>query len=118
MAIGRPSPVPCSADLMAFDPWPNEASNAPFKVYDGSTLLATVTVNQKANPAGTQIGTSVFQSLGNFTIASGTLKVVLSNNANGYVIADALRVAMPPNTTVDMNWTGGSLTGPSTTDTQ
>src|SRR5258708_40014771 len=25
-AIGRPSPVPCSADLIALVPWPNEAS--------------------------------------------------------------------------------------------
>src|SRR6202035_3788823 len=26
LAIGRPSPAPCSADLIEFEPWPNEAS--------------------------------------------------------------------------------------------
>ena len=33
--------------------------------------------------------------MGHFPVSSGTLKVVLSDNANGYVIADALRVAIP-----------------------
>src|SRR6202140_3713645 len=26
LAIGRPRPAPCSADLIEFEPWPNEAS--------------------------------------------------------------------------------------------
>ncbi len=26
LAIGRPRPAPCSADLSEFEPWPNEAS--------------------------------------------------------------------------------------------
>jgi hypothetical protein len=77
---------------MTWSAWFNEATNAPYQIYDGATLLATVLINQKVDPVGTTVGTSVFQSLGTFTITSGTLKVVLSNNANGYVIADALRV--------------------------
>jgi hypothetical protein len=42
--------------------------------------------------SGGSFGSQPVLGLGTFTITSGTLKVVLSNNANGYVIADALRV--------------------------
>ena len=69
------------------------ASNAPYQIYDGATLLGTVIINQQAAPTGTPVNGAVFQSLGVFPINSGTLKVVLSNNTNNsYVIADALRV--------------------------
>ena len=37
-------------------------------------------------------GAQPFQSLGQFTINSGTLRVVLSDNANGYVVANAMFV--------------------------
>jgi IPT/TIG domain len=70
----------------------NRATNAPYQVYDGSTLLTTIRINQQLAPSGTSVSGSIFQSLGKFTITRGTLRVVLSNNANGYVIADALRV--------------------------
>jgi RHS repeat-associated protein len=71
----------------------NRATNAAYQIYDGATLLATVTVNQQNSPSGgvTMYGVA-FQSLGHYTIDSGTLKVVLSDNANGYVIADAMLV--------------------------
>ncbi len=72
----------------------NHATNATYSVYDGDTLLATVTVNQQQGPVGTTVGGSVFQSLGQFEITSGTLRVTLSDNANGYVIADAMRVVV------------------------
>jgi YD repeat-containing protein len=72
----------------------NRATNATYKVHDGSTLLATVSENQQVAPAGTVTYDSIpFQSLGHFTIDSGALKVVLTDNANGYVIADAMYTA-------------------------
>src|SRR5262249_15977185 len=75
----------------------NRASNAPFSVYDGNTLLGTVTVNQQNAPSGgATINGFTFQSLGHFAINSGTLRVVTSDNANGYVIADALYVVPLP----------------------
>jgi hypothetical protein len=56
--------------------------------------VGTVAVNQEAAPTGGQtLNGKPFQSLGHFTINSGTLKVVLSDNANGYVIADAMLAA-------------------------
>jgi hypothetical protein len=70
------------------------ATNATYKIYDGSTLIATVLVNQQVAPAGgATVNGTPFQSLGTFSIRSGILKVVLSDNANGAVVADALRVA-------------------------
>ena len=37
---------------------------------------------------------------------------MLSDNANGTVVADAMLVQPVATPTVDLNWTGGSLTGP------
>ena len=71
----------------------NRATNATYQIYDGSTLVGTVSVNQRNAPTGTTVNGRKFQSLGQFQITSGTLKVVLSDNANGYVDADAIRVA-------------------------
>src|SRR5205823_2901171 len=73
------------------------ATNAPFSIFDGSALRSSVTVNQRQSPVGTTIGGSVFQTVARVTITSGTLKVILSNNANGYVMADAIRaIQLPP----------------------
>ena len=47
------------------------ASNAKFKVYDGVTLLGTVSVDQRNAPWGPASGGSFFQALGNFAVASG-----------------------------------------------
>jgi hypothetical protein len=74
----------------------NHATNATYQVYDGSTLLKNVTVNQQQAPSGSTANGTAFQSLGLFPVSSGTLKVVLSNNANGYVIADAARIVSVP----------------------
>src|SRR5262249_20464001 len=73
----------------------NHATNATYSVYDGNTLLGTVTVNQQQAPSGPTVNGSIFQSLGPFTLSSGTLTVTLSDNANGYVIADAFRAVEP-----------------------
>jgi hypothetical protein len=91
----------------------NHATNATYSVYDGGTLLNTVTVNQQQAPSGTTVNGSVFQSLGQYKISSGTLKVVLTDNANGYVIADAFRaaVATATGTIIDNGQSGFTETG-------
>ncbi len=80
-------------------PHANRSNSVSFKVYDGDTLLKTVTVNQKTAPTGTADGGSVFQSLGAFTSTAGNLRVVTSNSTadGGFVIADAVRFANLPN---------------------
>ncbi len=70
----------------------NRATNAPYTVFDGAAALGTVTVNQQVAPAGDQVGDVVWQKLGNYTIDSGTLRVRLTDAANGYVTADAVRL--------------------------
>ena len=76
---------------MTWTAYSNRATNATYQVFDGTTLLATVQVNQQVTPTGgLTVNGMPFQSLGHFTINSGTLTVVVSDNANGYVIADAM----------------------------
>ncbi len=69
----------------------NRASNASYQVWDGSTLRGTITVDQRQQPIGNIYGTTRFKLLGSFLCSSRTLKVTLSDNANGVVVADCVR---------------------------
>ncbi|HWE38834.1 MAG TPA: S8 family serine peptidase [Isosphaeraceae bacterium] len=89
----------------------NHATNAPYRIYDGTNLLQTVAVDQSQNPVGTSYGGVAFEGLTTVHVTSGTLKVVLSDAANNYVVADAVRVAPASSSAVD--WNGGGVTGPS-----
>ncbi len=73
-------------------PFSNWATNAPFTVLDGANALGTVLVNQQQAPTGDQSNGITWQSLGTFQTNSGTLAVRLDDNANGFVIADAIRI--------------------------
>ena len=66
--------------------------DAPFTVFDGSTLLETVDVNQELAPGDFMDAGASWKDLGTFTITADTLTVQLSNQANEYVIADAIRI--------------------------
>jgi hypothetical protein len=70
----------------------NRATNAPFSVLDGTRILGTVAVDQKQAPVGFLDEGVFWQPLGTFTITGKTIVVKLSNKANNYVIADAIRV--------------------------
>jgi subtilase family serine protease len=73
---------------------PNHATNAAYQIYDGTTLVKTVTVDQTQTPTGGgTFNNFSFQTLGSFTITSGTLKVVLLDNGNGDVVADAVAIS-------------------------
>ena len=61
------------------------ATDAPFTVYDDETLLTTVSVDQTA-------GGATWTSLGSWTVESGVLVVELTDNANGVVLADAVKL--------------------------
>src|SRR4029077_7278977 len=89
-------------------PYNNEATNAPYAIYDGSTLLQTVAVNQTQTAKGNSFGGVPFQTLATVNVTSGTLKVVLSNTGNGtYVVADAVRIAPLPVSNTDLSWSAG-----------
>lgn len=73
-------------------PFSNRATNAPYTITDGLNTLGTVLVNQQLMPVGDQSNGIVWQSLGMFNTATGSLHVRLNDNANGMVIADAIRL--------------------------
>lgn len=104
----------------------NRAVDAPFSVFDGSTGLGTVRLDQTLPPSSQVTPDAAWQDLGRtFVVNSGVLKVTLNNNASNpsvpswnptYVVADAvriLRVETSPNTTiVDNGGSNFSTTGP------
>ena len=74
------------------DPHPVWATNSPFTVLDGATVKGTTLINQEVAPNDeTEFGVS-WEILGTFSIDSNTLTVRLSDLANGFVNADAIRI--------------------------
>lgn len=73
----------------------NHASNAVYQIYDGNgNLLASGTVNQRVNSTGgSTVNGVTFQKVATVNLTtSGPLKVVLSNKANGSIVADAVLI--------------------------
>ena len=70
----------------------NRATNAPYTIYDGNIALGTVSVNQQSTPNDFIDQGVGWKDLGTFTITGNTLVVKLTNAANNYVIADAVRI--------------------------
>jgi hypothetical protein len=75
--------------------WPGastNAANAPVSFFDGSRLVRTVTVDQRSASSGLSADGSSWKQLTTLTISGSQLLVQLGNNANGTVIADAVRI--------------------------
>lgn len=76
--------------------WPphtNRATNSPFSVLQGGQLLGTVTVNQQLAPNDFSDAGASWEDLGGpYGITGSSLEVRLTNAANGYVHADAIRI--------------------------
>ena len=70
----------------------SQATNAPYTVYDGAVAKGTVTVDQTEDPSGAFFSGSRWESLGPFSISGDTLRVELSDDANGNIAADAVRI--------------------------
>lgn len=73
-------------------PTTNQATNSPFTIYDGAVARATVTVNQTLTPSGITFNGSPWESLGVYLSSAGLLRVQLTDNANGFIAADAVRI--------------------------
>ncbi|HEY1098916.1 MAG TPA: hypothetical protein VGF99_08300, partial [Myxococcota bacterium] len=71
----------------------NRATNAPYTINTGSAST-TVTVNQKLAPSGATFDGVNWKSLGTFDFTKSWGNVVLTNAANGYVSADAVRLVL------------------------
>jgi glucose/arabinose dehydrogenase len=77
--------------------WPNysdAATNATFNVYNGSTLVRTVLLDQTLPPVGVRVNGRNFQSLGAVDVTAGALRVelVVSDGTSSYALADAVRL--------------------------
>jgi hypothetical protein len=73
-------------------PFPNRATNAPFTVHHGDGTSTTVRINQQLAGEWDVRGTQ-WQSLGEFDLVAGiSASVELSDDANGVVAADAIRL--------------------------
>jgi hypothetical protein len=70
----------------------NNASNSPYTVYDGAEALATWRVDQRTKSSGFDADGTSWTYLGTVTINSGRMVVRLTNSANGFVVADAIRI--------------------------
>ncbi len=70
---------------------PANATNARYKIFDGATLLATVTLDQTKTPDTALVGGSLWKQLYVYTPATTGMHVIrvqLDNSGNGNVIAD------------------------------
>ncbi|MCA9076337.1 MAG: hypothetical protein KDA93_15005 [Planctomycetaceae bacterium] len=70
----------------------SRATDAPFTLFNGGTLVGTVDVNQQLAPNDFLDGGINREDLMTVNVTGDTLVVKLSNNANGYVMADAIRI--------------------------
>jgi hypothetical protein len=91
--------------------------NALYSIYDGSTLVQTVTVNQGLSPSGPIFGGVAFQTVATVPLTSGTIRVVLTNPGGWQdIVADAMRIA-PVGSTPTATFTGPSSTNAGSTTT-
>ncbi len=100
---------------------PNRATNAPFAVLDGTVPQGpAIQVNQELEPSADVIVDGVaFQHLGTFDITGSTLTVQLTDDANQYVIADAVRIERVADESLTLSIAAASLSesGQTTTAT-
>ena len=72
----------------------DRATNAHYDVSDGSNTLGGATFDQQVAASGFFDGTTWWQTVGAFQTTTGALSVNLSDNANGVVSADAVRLTL------------------------
>lgn len=74
-----------------WSPHPNRATDAPYTILGGATPI-TIDVNQQLSPNDFADGGSNWEELTTVNVQGTTLTVRLTDAANGYVIADAIRI--------------------------
>ena len=73
-------------------PHVNRATDAPFTVYDGTTIVGQADLNQELAPNDLTDAGSSWENIATVDVTGTTLRVTLTNAANQYVIADAVRI--------------------------
>jgi hypothetical protein len=92
---------------------PGNATNVRYNVYDGATLLTTVTVNQRLAANQALVGGVYWLRLGTFTTTTGVFLISIDNStANGNISADAVFAApVPMEHIVNGGFETGDFTG-------
>ena len=72
------------------------ASDATFKMYDGTNVVGLTSVDQRVAPAGFEAEGRVWRELGTFFVSNGNVTVELTDAADGIVAADAVYLIDPP----------------------
>ena len=95
------------------------ASNASYEVFDGTVTQSSSTIDQRLAPSADRVvGGEPFQVVfSSVTINSGTLIVKLSDAADDYVIADAVRIELPTPLGPDLTPPAANLSNPADGDT-
>ena len=75
-----------------WSPFSNRATDAPYTIRSGVSTLGQVDVNQELGPNDRTVDGSSWHDLGEFVVTGSTLIVELSDDANEFVIADAIRI--------------------------
>jgi hypothetical protein len=73
-------------------PHANRATDAPYTILDGSQVVGQIDINQEQLTSDVVDAGTSWQDLGQFNILSDSLVVQLTNQANQYVIVDAIRI--------------------------
>lgn len=85
------------------------SSTVPVQIFDGDTLLATLSVNQRLAPSDLLDEGVFWDDLGIFNFQTHTARIVLSNDTEGTVLADAVRleqISPNPELQVELQDTG------------
>jgi hypothetical protein len=73
-------------------PGAGDACDAPFTLYNGTVPGLTADLSQRLFPASGTVDGTNWQDIEIITLTGSTLKVELSNDADQYVIADAILI--------------------------
>lgn len=83
--------TPGSYEIYAtWSPLDGLANDAPYFVFDGPTMIATVKKDQKVAPQTMQKDGVAWESIGTYAITQNNVSIILSNSASSYVAADSI----------------------------
>ncbi|MFM8413673.1 MAG: choice-of-anchor D domain-containing protein [Planctomycetota bacterium] len=77
---------------------PSHGTNVPFTISAGAAVVAETQVNQRVLPDDEQAYGVSWERLGVVDVPRGSLRVTLNNRADGFVIADAVRIVQVSST--------------------